>query len=77
MTPSTTPVPGTPDPYDGLPANLVALLRDPRITVPGHLDALEKVHEWAQRPVNSAATATYVTDTDALIRPRRITGDTP
>jgi hypothetical protein len=66
-----------PDPYGDLPSDLVALLRDPRIEVPGHAAALEKVHEWVQKqPVNSADNAVYVTGTERT-RTRRITGDTP
>lgn len=53
------------DPYKDLPADLVALLRDPRITMPGRLDALERVHDWAHRPTvaNAAAAsaAAYIT----------------
>lgn len=67
----------TPDPYGDLPPDLVDLLRDPRIEVPGHAAALEKVHEWVRdQPVNSAESAVYVTGTERT-RPRRITGDTP
>jgi hypothetical protein len=58
------------DPYKDLPAELVALLRDPRITVPGQLDALERVHDWAQRPtVANAAAASYITGPLTPARP--------
>lgn len=67
----------TDDPYKDLPTDLVALLRDPRISVPGHGDALEKVHEWVQRPVTnnaaSAAAGAYITGPPAPARRRRRT----
>jgi hypothetical protein len=41
------------DVYADLPPDLVALLHDPRITLPGELQALEPVHRWATTTVNS------------------------
>jgi hypothetical protein len=40
----------TDDVYRDLPRELTALLRDPRVVLPGEPETLDRVNQWAQAP---------------------------
>ena len=44
------------DVYRDLPRELTALLRDPRIVLPGELETMDRINAWVQAPTFSNTT---------------------
>jgi hypothetical protein len=70
------------DVYQDLSAELIALLRDPRVLLPGELDAFDSAAHWSPvfdgdaMPANAAATRTYISAQQPLPRLTSATSST-